>query len=312
MKTIDIERLYSELTSEFSGGQRKLDLLAPIGVYYGLSPEGYLRLAFRSVNPSPKMESTQMIRVTQGVESPGVCWTCFDLKNHEAKQVFCSFCSNIIDSIKNTGNETIAFSKLKNRFVIWKSLFKKDTSDNVPWELVQGLFGELYFLNDYMLQHYEPQQSIISWSGPDFTSKDYSLDNKWYEVKTIGANANHIRISSIAQLTSSRPGMLAVIRVERMSPEFSNGKSSILELFRTIMNRLSDEGLEDIFASKVASFGINLTDAAFSAKYDVKEMKLYRVDSEFPRITIDNVPFPEISGVAYDISLAGIKRFLED
>lgn len=312
MTTIDIEKIYSSLTEQFSGSQKRIDIVSPLGVYYGLSKDGSLRLSFRSKDSSPKMESTKLLRVTQGLENPGVYWTCFDLTNSDAKRVFCSFCINLIESVEKAGSEADALVKLKKRFIIWKSLFKKEATGQTSWETIQGLYGELYFLKKWLLKRYDAQICIMAWSGPDAASKDFSIETGWFEVKTIGANTDRIHISSLAQLSSNNPGKLAVIRVEKMSPEFSNGESSILELFNSILQILSDEGLEDIFTNKVSSYGIDLADAAFSAKYDIKSMKLYNVVDGFPRITIETVPYAEISNVSYDISVGSIKRFLED
>ena len=74
----------------------------------------------------------------------------------------------------------------------------------------------------------------------------------------------------------------------------------------------SDEAIENIFSSKVASYGITISDSAFSTKFDVKDLKVYCVTDGFPRITINEIPYPEISNISYDISIAAIKRFAEE
>lgn len=196
--------------------------------------------------------------------------------------------------------------------IIWKSLFKNEPTGNVPFETIQGLFGELYFMKKYMFEKHGIPASVRAWSGPETLSKDYAIGREWYEVKTAGANSSYIHISSVAQLSSDVPGHLAVIRVERMASEFSNGESSILELFESILQSISDEAIENIFSSKVASYGITISDSAFSTKFDVKDLKVYCVTDGFPRITINEIPYPEISNISYDISIAAIKRFAEE
>ena len=47
-------------------------------------------------------------------------------------------------------------------------------------------------------------------------------------------------------------------------------------------------------------------------KYDVKSMVSYSVDDGFPRITDRVIPYPEIVGVNYKISIAAINRFAEN
>lgn len=309
--TINFEEYYNSLSQQSFGNQRKIPVNAPVGVFYGLSDEGHLRLSILSLCSGPKMESTRQLRVTQGEECRGTYWTCFDLLNKEAEPVFYSFCSNLLEAIEGASDEHDALNRLKIRYIIWKSLFKNEPTGNVPFETIQGLFGELYFMKKYMFEKHGIPASVRAWSGPETLSKDYAIGREWYEVKTAGANSSYIHISSVAQLSSDVPGHLAVIRVERMASEFSNGESSILELFESILQSISDEAIENIFSSKVASYGITISDSAFSTKFDVKDLKVYCVTDGFPRITINEIPYPEISNISYDISIAAIKRFAE-
>ena len=85
---ISFEQVFSSLADELAGNQKRLTVSSALGVYYGLSKDGNLRLAFLSVAPAPKMESTKLLKVTQGAESEKVYWTCFDLLQHDAQKVF--------------------------------------------------------------------------------------------------------------------------------------------------------------------------------------------------------------------------------
>lgn len=74
--TVNFEQIFSDLANELSGNQKRLPVKSALGVYYGLSKDGNLRLAFLSVAPAPKLESTKLLKVTQGAESERVYWTC--------------------------------------------------------------------------------------------------------------------------------------------------------------------------------------------------------------------------------------------
>ena len=309
---IDFEKIYDNFSNEVIGSQRRLELNSPLGIYYGVSIDGYLRLSFLSSVPAPKLESTRLLQVFQGKESAGVYWTCFDLLNPDAKKVFFAFCANLIDSVINTSNEESALSQLKKRYLTWKTMFRKDLSAGLPKETIQGLFGELYFLNNYLLQRYNAIESIKAWSGPDSTSKDFSIENTWFEIKTIGASTNEVVINSMTQLDSDYTGHLAVIRVEKMSSEFSNGQSSIEELFKAIFNRINDETIEGLFISKISSFGADISDASFSTKFDVKSMDLYLVNDKFPKLTSTDIKYKEISDVKYSLLVSLLNDYKEE
>lgn len=312
MKTIDYENLFVSLPESFSGKQRRVNIQSAVKVFYGISPEGFLRLAFLLTNKAPKLEATKLIRVVDGEETPGVFWLSFDLLSIEAKSAFFAFCQNMTDVVCGTKSELEAVIRIKKRYESWKTLFKSVPQVSFSREMVQGLFGELFFLKNYMIEKYGVINAVNSWSGPDATSKDFAINTEWYEVKTIGASSVSVKINSLAQLSSIYPGKLVVIRVEGMSKEFSNGESCISELVTEITSLISDDSIEEVFLRKVSSYGVGINDEAFAVKFDVKSLARYRVAPGFPRITFDEIPYDEINNVSYEIAVAGISRFLEE
>ena len=309
---IDFEAKYSVLSEELAGNQKKLDVKSALGVYYGLSKEGYMRLAFMSVSSAPKIESTKILRVTQGEESKTVYWTCFDLLQPDAKKVFFTFCENLIEAVSGITDEQKALASLKKRYITWKTMFKHDSGSKISRESLQGLYGELYFLKKYMFDKYTPDIAIPAWSGPDSKSKDFAVGDEWYEVKTPGANATTIRISSLTQLSSENPGHLVIVKVESMSDQFDNGESSVGDLFKYILDQINDETLEGVFLSKLSAYGFDASDESFMAKFDVKSMNLYKVDNNFPRLTESDVPYVEICDVTYSLIINSLKPYLEE
>jgi hypothetical protein len=109
---VNFEQIFSDLANELSGNQKRLPVKSALGVYYGLSKEGNLRLAFLSVLPAPKLESTKLLKVTQGAESERVYWTCFDLLQHDAQKVFFTFCENLIEAVTGITDEQKALQNL--------------------------------------------------------------------------------------------------------------------------------------------------------------------------------------------------------
>ena len=309
---INFEQVFSSLADELAGNQKRLTVNSALGVYYGLSKDGNLRLAFLSVAPAPKMESTKLLKVTQGAESEKVYWTCFDLLQQDAQKVFYTFCENLVEAVTGIADEQKALQQLKKRYITWKTMFKRGSQNNVSAEVLQGLFGELYFLKKYMLKKYEPAIAIQAWSGPDGRSKDFAVETEWYEIKTIGANSPNVRISSLAQLSSEHNGHLVVLRTERMSDQFDNGEACVHDLFKYILSVINDETAEGIFLSKLSSFGYDISDESYTAKFDVKSMTSYKVSADFPRITEKDIQRIEICDVGYSLILNALKPYVED
>lgn len=309
---IDFESMYGSLTNELSGNQKKLNVHSVIGVYYGLSKDGNYRIAFLSSSVAPKIESTKMLRVTQGEEAANTYWTCFDLLQHDAKKVFFTFCANLIDAVTDIYDEQKALYALKKRYITWKTMFRRDSANKLSREVLQGLFGELYFMKKYMLDRFGAAVAVQAWSGPDFKSKDYAVDTEWFEVKTVGANTTTVHISSLAQLSSDHDGHLIVVKAEAMSDQFSNGESSIEELFNYIFAQINDETAEGIFLSKLSAFGFDSSDESFMSKFDVKSMTSYKVSGDFPRLTEKDITRPEICDVSYSLIINSLKDYMED
>lgn len=308
---IDFNDLYNSLTEEMAGNQKRLPIDSVLGVYFGLSPEGHLRLSFASETIASKLESTKMLKVSQGAESDNVYWTCFDLLVIDAKKVFFTFCGNLIEAIIGVTNEQQALLLIKKRYITWKTMFKKEPAETCSIEKQQGLFGELYFLKEYMIEKYGIQNAIQAWSGPDGRSKDFSVDSDWFEIKTIGANAANVHISSLAQLSSDTIGRLIIIRVETMSEEFDNGHCCIGDLFQDILSQVNDETLEGIFLSKISAYGFNMLDNNYMAKYNIKSITKYLVDDKFPRLKENDIIYPEICDVEYSLIVNGLNPYKE-
>lgn len=309
---IDFEQLVESLCSEIAGNQKRLSVDSALGVYFGLSPEGMPRLSFMSKDKAPKLESTKTLKISQGAESDGVYWTCFDLMHNETRKVYFTFCTTLIDAVTGILSEKEALQAMKKRYLAWKTMFRREIKTSIPMEVLQGLYGELYFLYHKMIPLYGVERGINAWSGPDNKSKDFAIDSTWYEIKTIGANATDVHISSLAQLSSSYDGHLAIIRVEAMADEFNENEDCIGKLLTSILSVITDEGTESVFLSKLSAFGFDSSDSSFNAKFDVKTLGVYNVNDKFPRLTERDINFPEMTNVQYSLNVSSLKKYMEE
>ncbi len=303
------KEVFESIASEL-GSQKLIELASALKVYYGISNEGNPRLSFLSTIAPPKMDSTKMLKVIQGKETEGVYWTNFDLLESTARQVFYSFCSDLVDAIDSIADEKKALIYLKNRFYIWKALFKKSTTV-FSAELIKGMFGELYFLDTALTEKYGINDAIKSWSGIDGTAKDFSKDSDWYEIKTVSVTSVSVKISSLPQLSSEMPGHLVIIKLETMSPMFANGKSSIGEIFQNIVRKIDLDEIKELFLNKIQTYGISLSDDCCNKKFNVISVQSYHVDEEFPRLLEADIKYKEICKVSYELIINSLDRFKE-
>ena len=294
------------------GNQKKITVDSCLEVFFGYSSEGKLRLSFMSKTTPPIIESTTVLHVMQGREAKDTYWTSFDLLNEDMKEAYFSFCENMIVSVLGVKAESKALDLLKRRFITWKKLFQKASGKDISREKAMGVFGELTVLKDIIAPLYGINTAIQAWGGPDMQSKDFTLNDTWYEVKTISANADSIHVSSLTQLSSNNIGHLVVIRAEAVSPEFNSKCASIMGIINEILLKIPDESIENVFINKIQGIGIDAFGKEITFKFDIKSIKSYKVENGFPRITSGNVPYSEITEVKYTISEAAISRFAEE
>lgn len=309
---IDFHEIYKGLSNQTFGNQKKIPVDSCLEVFFGYSFDGNLRLSFMSRSTPPKIESTKILHVVQGRENKNTYWTSFDLLNTDLCEAYFSFCENMIDSIFGIADESKALNLLKRRFVTWKTLFQKTASHDISREKLLGIFGELTVLKDIVAPRYGINTAVQAWGGPDMQSKDFTVNNTWYEVKTIGANADSIHISSLTQLASDYSGHLVIVRAEAVSPEFKGKCSAIIDLVKEILLTISDENIENMLIRKIHGIGIDIFGSEITDRFDIKSITSYSVNEDFPRITSKNIPYSEIIGVQYEISAAAISRFAEE
>ena len=307
---IDFEEKFNSLQEEFFGKQKKIFVNSSLKVYYGITTENNLRISFMSTIEPLKIDSTKELRVSLGQESEDVYWTCFDLLNPMGNKVFYAFCNDLVDSITEQFDEAEALLQLKNRYHSWKSMFKNRRK--MSPETNQGLFGELYFMDKYLFPKFNSDNVVDAWAGPNGYSKDFSINDTWYEVKTTLSTSNVVKISSLGQLSSITPGNLVVIKVDKMSESFEDGFSNIYDLFKSIMMKLASNETKEKFIEKLLKYGFDINENSNTEKYKFNECNIYGVDDGFPRLLESDIKYQEIGKITYELILSTLEKFKKE
>lgn len=305
---INLNKKFLELNRNIRDSQFPLNYKDGVKAYYGINKDGFFRLSFLS-SKSPEIKGiTKNISIVQGFSTENNYWTCFDLKNDSLLSVFCTFGEDLVSCILDEDDENVALTKLRARFNTWIALFRKTRTPLSP-ERAKGLYGELYFMKSYLINKYSPENSVMCWSGPDNLSKDFSINDTWYEAKTINVGATVAKISSIQQLSSNKTGKLIIIRVEEMSEAANEDDSNINNLCQFIISSISDIEIKDQFLLKLSQAGYDFSDDLGNKNYHVHMVEAYQVDNNFPSIRETDVKVDVVSNVSYDLILKMIKEF---
>ena len=307
---INLYKKFIELNRNIKDSQYPINFDGVVKAYYGINKDGFYRISFLSSKSPDISGSTKNISIVQGNSNENNYWTCFDLKNDALLSVFCTFGEDLISCVSEEKNEYISLSKLRSRFKTWLALFRKTRTPLSP-EKAKGLFGELYFIKNYLIKKYSTDVAIQCWSGPEKYSKDFAINDTWYEIKTINFGAATIKISSIQQLSSDNIGHLIIIKVEEMSNAFNEEDSTINKLCQSIISEISDLEIKDLFLLKLSEIGYDFCDDLGNKNYHVHTIEHYIVDKTFPVLREQDIKTDAINNVSYELILKMIKEYMK-
>jgi hypothetical protein len=279
-----------------------------IDLFVGLDEHGRYAIKYRGqFTPETGIKSVAGIEVNQ-YQNEDFNTLQFSLTYNDNKELFFTFCEDIIETTRIITDKRKAYRTILDRFYSWKKMFsvsKKMLSESE----VMGLIGELLFLRDFLFEKYGKSEALKSWSGQELTHKDFSYNDKWFEVKAIHSGKDSVKISSLEQLQSINEGELIVFSLEKMSASYNGIKLNALAL--NILNSLELDAQKDMFLGSILSQGFAFNENYDELVYALISMTRYLVNSAFPKLTKGDVN-EAILKVQYDLSLAILNNYVID
>jgi hypothetical protein len=109
-----------------------------------IAKKGLLDCLFFLPQGLSKLNLRPILLVSYNDDPTGAFWSHFDLIDKNQEVVFISFVQNLIESASYCITEEQALRAIKQRFITWKSLFKKNATTNISCLDVQGVYGESF------------------------------------------------------------------------------------------------------------------------------------------------------------------------
>lgn len=279
-----------------------------IDLFIGIDEQGRYAIKYRgNFTPVPRIKSVAGIEINQ-YQNENFNTLQFSLTDNDNKELFFTFCEDIIEATRVASDKSHAYNTILNRYYSWKKMFsapKKMLSESE----IMGLMGELLFLRDFLFEKYGKGEALNSWSGQELTHKDFSYNDKWYEVKAIHSGKTSVKISSLEQLQSINDGELVVFSLEKMSSSYDGIKINALAL--NILTSLEFDAQKDQFLEAILSRGFTFDDNYDESVFALISMTRYLVNSSFPRLTSEDVN-EAILKAQYDLSLASLNIYIID
>jgi hypothetical protein len=227
------------------------------------------------------------------------------------RSIFYQLCMDIIESTRDAESERVAVASAINRTWRWHHLLRGGSS-SLSEEEQKGLFGELRFLEQFLLPNLPPEDALSSWTGPFGAPKDFEIGNICVEAKTRrGAATPYIVISSEHQLDDAaiRSLFLFVTDVAREIAPTGQGET-LSTLVNRIRRSISWEYPEALaqFESAIAATGYRRESGPDQFSWIVAGSTLYLLTPDFPRIRATDLA-PGLSNVRYSLSLVECEKF---
>ncbi len=281
---------------------RRVDENHSLDIFIGKDWKGRFAFEYMGVfEINKKIHSSKLIEVSYYVLRDGRRSMVLSLLDDNCLRQFCAFCNDIVDCTRSmSGADHSGYEMICNLFLTWQKLFRAQTTLLCESE-IKGLIGELLFLKDSLIPIYGISNSLSAWMGPDAAKKDFSIDETWYEIKTIDSSRNTVKISSLEQLDSEVVGQLVVYRLENMSSEF-NG-ISVNKLVESIIYNITSLIDKEIFAEKLKIAGYSYESIYDTYVYSIKGVEHFVISNNFPRLERKRLP-KAINSATYELTIS--------
>jgi len=231
----------------------------------------------------------------------------FTLGKRELFSIFDTLLLDLDKAIISDKDDSV--TTVKDRINRWRVIFQKEISHKLSENTLQGIFGELSFLNECAVK-YKIENTIHLWHGPEGHNQDFVIGNNTIEIKTVSTSkASYCTISSEKQLESHQDNLYLKVFVVSKTPDKSG--LTVPELVNDIEHKImnSKPDLLQPFYAKLSEIGYFYDSNYDNIRFLVVDAFEYLVDKEFPSITSRKLP-TGITDVSYRLSLNDIEPFL--
>lgn len=298
----DIKSRFKELFS--NNHYTRIDSKHVLDLYIGLNEKAECTIEYRGHFTKKPIQGSASIGITHG-SYKDYDYLLISLKNAEMLDTFCALCNDIVESTRVCNNNDSGYVVIIDRLYSWKKLFSS-RKEKLQESTIMGILGEMIFLHSYLFPTYGQHEALVSWSGQEFTHKDFSMEHVWYEVKAIHTGKQQVRISSLEQLQSNNDGELIIVSLERMSEAFDGIYLS--KMANLILREITFDADKDLFLSQLYNQGYQFDTSDDRFIYDISSIKRYKVDCNFPKLIRNEINNAIIQAL-YDLDINEIRKF---
>ena len=276
----------------------------PLRFYIGRDIAGEHMLLLIEPTKPPLLKNMRGVQITSFRRTDGEWGLLLKLTAPEFLSVFSLLCEDLIISSKGVDTREKGSTFVIFRLNAWRYMLEEGRVTQLSINEIRGLFGELFFLDRYLLPMMNLVGAINSWAGPFGADQDFQHGTQAFEIKTVQPDAQVINIASETQLHSTvRSVHLAVLTLVEVP---SNSGISL----NTLVADLREKASTDVTASAALEERLVLAKYVAQSAYDspafsVVSGSMFFVDGTFPRIEPSLLPHGVVN-VRYQLQLTSI------
>ncbi|WP_054913072.1 PD-(D/E)XK motif protein [Pseudomonas sp. NBRC 111127] len=264
----------------------------------GVSDDGRLHLLLAidvaPQNLPPDLQSLQ-VRILEG----GQIWLDVSARSHH-EELLTLVSNKLLHAINIEGRDpAISVERIIDDM---RAALRPVAPDLSAAEQI-GLFGELWVLSNVLLPTIGPRVSYL-WSGPESERHDFVGQGVHVEVKTTTRSEPKHEISRFDQLRA--PASKRLLFVSVMLERSLGGEETLADRVDEIREKLESDGRAlDVFDSRLALLGWHdgLRQTGALLRFTFRDVHVFEVAGNFPRLPDDYVPPLGVTGIRYSINV---------
>ncbi|WP_135849379.1 PD-(D/E)XK motif protein [Serinibacter arcticus] len=303
---------WAEMRGRSEVGYRELDPHHPFRRFFGMTSDGRISIAFLSRRRPPELELSDLVEVRSGFRQKDETWLLeLVLLNEGSISVFSRLAVDLFARTEDAPDDSMGFSRLVEAVADWRRLLSVPQKVRLGEQAYRGLCAELHFLYFGAYSRTGLMRTAVdSWVGPLGAPQDFEFNDGNVEVKSVRPLGAAITISSAAQLSTEWSELLLVVhRVEGPLEYSAEGISAatLVESVRSVL--MSEGGGAENLLSRLDRLGVDISDKYYTSPVRFLSETVYRVDEDFPRITVADVP-AGVERVSYQLNLSSIASYI--
>jgi hypothetical protein len=244
--------------------------------------------------------------VSQGVRA-GHSAVVVGLKDSECEDLFGLLCDHLLGKVAACRDGKAAIALVVDEIDRWRRFMDRHAR-RLDQSAVIGLIGELAVL-ERLANRIGKGPALAGWRAPSGSLRDFELGNMTVEAKAYSpSQGGTVHINDPLQLEPEAGKELLLACQEVASAEDSGQRlPDHVARVRAMMGH--DPGILGDFDRLLADSGyLAVHDDEYKDGYQLGVMKVFRVDSGFPRITPENVPLG-VQNVRFGLQVSSLGAF---